>query len=310
MKVLSDAADLQPGTRPVCAAIGVFDGVHLGHQHVVHQTISEAAQRQGISAVVTFDRHPNAVVAPAKVPPLIYPLAKKLEVIASLGVEAAYVIRFDKAFSEMTGDQFVRHLVRDFKTIASICVGDAFMFGARRSGNVALLQGLGSELGFSIQALRDIELDGQMVSSTRIREQVRLGDFNSAGRMLGRPYALCGTVIRGQKLGRKLGFPTANLDIAGLLTPPTGVYAAEVYVGGAKWRAAVNIGHRPTVHSADPQLHVEAHLLDFEGDLYGQTLELIFLTKLRDERKFPNAEALVAQIAADIQEARHFGAPP
>jgi riboflavin kinase/FMN adenylyltransferase len=240
---------------------------------------------------------------------LIYPLAKKLEVIASLGVEAAYVIRFDKAFSQIPGEQFIRDLARDFQRITSICVGDGFMFGAGRSGNVALLQKLGGELGFTLRALRDVELDGQSVSSTRIRDTVRAGDFVLAGRMLGRPYALCGTVIKGEQLGRKLGFPTANLDIAGLLVPPTGVYAAEAQIGTGQWRAAVNIGHRPSVRSADHQLHVEAHLLDFEKDIYGQALALVFLKKLRDEKKFPTPEILRAQIADDISQVRSLAVP-
>jgi riboflavin kinase / FMN adenylyltransferase len=303
MKVVSAAAALQP-PRPVCAAIGVFDGVHLGHQCVLGQTVSDAARHQAMAVAVTFDRHPNTIVAPTSVPPLIYPLSKKLEVIASLGVEAAYVIRFDKTFSQITGESFVRGLARDFKHIKSLCVGDGFMFGANRSGNVPLLQKLGGELAFTLHALRDVQLDGQSVSSTRIRDAVRAGDFASAGRMLGRSYALCGAVIQGERLGRKLGFPTANLDVAGLLVPPTGVYAAEAQLGAARYRAAVNIGHRPTVHLADPQLHVEAHLLDFDGDIYGQVLELAFLKKLREEQKFPTPEALRAQIADDIKQAR------
>jgi len=309
MKIVYDAAALEPGPRPVCAAIGVFDGVHLGHQHVLRQTMTDAARHDAVSAVVSFDRHPNAVVAPARVPPLIYPLDKKLEVIASLGVEAAYVIRFDKAFSQIPGEQFVRSLARDFRQIKSICVGDGFMFGASRSGNVTLLGRLGGELGFTLHALRDVELDGQSVSSTRIRDAVRAGDFAQAGLMLGRSYALRGAVIRGQQLGRKLGFPTANLDVTGLLTPPPGVYAAEAQLGPARHRAAVNVGHRPTIHSADPQLHVEAHLLDFEGDIYGQVLELVFLKKLREEREFPTPAALRAQIADDIEQARSLSTP-
>ncbi len=309
MKVLSDAAALQPNARPVCAAIGVFDGVHLGHQRVLNQIIADATRYQGIPVVVTFDRHPNATVAPGRVPPLIYPLDKKLEVIASFGVEAAYVIRFDKAFSQIPGESFVRGLARDFQQIKCICVGDGFMFGAGRSGNVALLRKLGGELGFTVEALRDVELDGQSVSSTRIRDTVRAGDFALAGRMLARPYALRGVVIEGARLGRKLGFPTANLDITGLLTPPTGVYAAEAHISSASYRAAVNIGHRPTIHSADPQLHVEAHLLDFDGDIYGQALELVFLKKLRDEKKFPNPAALRVQIAEDIEQTRNLDIP-
>jgi len=304
MKVLSDAAALQTNARPVCAAIGVFDGVHLGHQRVLNQIITDASRHQGLPVVVTFDRHPNAIVAPGRVPPLIYPLDKKLEVIASFGVEAAYVIRFDKAFSQILGEPFVRSLARDFQQINSICVGDGFMFGAGRSGNVALLRKLGGEFGFTVEALRDVELDGQSVSSTRIRDAVRGGDFALAARMLARPYALRGVVIEGERLGRKLGFPTANLDITGLLTPPPGVYAAEAHIAEKHYRAPVNIGHRPTLHSADPQLHVEAHLLDFDGDIYGQTLELVFLKKLREEKKFPTTDALRAQIAEDIEQTR------
>jgi riboflavin kinase/FMN adenylyltransferase len=309
MKVVFAAAALEPGSRPVCAAIGVFDGVHLGHQRVLRQTMADSAEHQAVSVVVTFDRHPNAVVAPARTPPLIYPLDKKLEVIASCGVEAAYVIRFDKAFSRIPGEQFARDLARDFGQLKSICVGDGFMFGAGRSGNVALLQKLGGQLGFTLRALSEVELDGQPISSTRVREAVRAGDFELAGRMLGRPYSLRGVVIQGEHLGRKLGFPTANLDVAGLLTPPPGVYAAEARLGSARHRAAVNIGHRPTIHSADPQLHVEAHLLDFDGDLYGQALELEFQKKLREEKRFPTTEALSAQIAEDIAQARAISIP-
>jgi riboflavin kinase/FMN adenylyltransferase len=306
MKVIHAAAELDAGGRPVCAAIGVFDGVHLGHQRVLQQTISDAAQSRAVSVAVTFDRHPNAVVAPAKVPPLIYPLSKKLEVLESLGLDAAFVIPFDKPFSQISGEQFVRDLARDFGRIQSVCVGPDFMFGHRRSGNVELLKDLGGKLGFVAHAVPDVELDGQPVSSTRIRDAVRAGDFDSAGQMLGRPYSLCGVVIEGEHLGRKLGFPTANMEITGMLVPPNGVYAAEARIGEEKHRAAVNIGHRPTVHSSDPQLHVEAHLLDFDRQIVNQQLELTFLEKLRDEKKFPSLEALRQQITQDIERAKVF----
>jgi riboflavin kinase/FMN adenylyltransferase len=178
------------------------------------------------------------------------------------------------------------------------------MFGFRRSGNVASLTELGSPLGFTVHAVPDIDLDGQPVSSTRIREAVRAGNFASAGQMLGRSYSLCGPVLQGRQLGRKLGFPTANLDVTGILVPPTGVYAAEAKVGAERRRAAVNIGYRPTVQASDPQIHVEAHILDFNRDLLGQNVELTFLKKLREEMKFPSTEALRAQIARDITQTR------
>ncbi|MGA2175075.1 MAG: bifunctional riboflavin kinase/FAD synthetase [Verrucomicrobiota bacterium] len=306
MKVLAAATDLPAGSRPVCAAIGVFDGVHLGHQQVLRQTLSDAARHRAVTVAVTFDRHPNAIVAPASVPPLIYPLSKKLEVLAAFGLEAACVIRFDKPFSQIPGGQFIRSLARDFRQIETICVGDTFLFGWKRSGNVALLRQLGAELRFQVHALPDVTWDGQPVSSTRIREAVRAGDFDAAARMLGRPYSLRGPVIQGGRFGRKLGFPTANLDVTGIVVPPSGVYVAEAQVGANRWRAAVNIGHRPTVSSAAPPLQVEAHLLDFDRDIYGQELELTFLKKLRDEQKFPSAAALRAQIAQDAAQARDF----
>jgi riboflavin kinase/FMN adenylyltransferase len=306
MKVIHSAADLNAGGRPVCAAIGVFDGVHLGHQEVLRRTISDAERSGAMSVVVTFDCHPNAVVAPAHVPPLIYPLWKKLEVLESLELNAVYIIHFDKAFSQIEGNQFVLGLARDFGKIQAISVGAHFEFGHRRSGNVDLLKAMGAKLGFAVNALDDLDLNGQPVSSTRIRDAVRAGDFASASAMLGRPYTLCGAVVEGEHLGRKLGFPTANLNIDGILTPPPGVYAADAEIRGEKRRAAVNIGHRPTVHSQDPKLHVEAHLLDFIGDIVGQNLELVFLKKLRDEQKFPSLESLGAQIAKDVAQARSF----
>lgn len=304
MKIIDVAAQLDPGPAGVCTAIGVFDGVHLGHQRVIGQACDLARQQGGLSVVVTFDRHPNAVVAPQSVPPLIYPLTKKLEVLDALGVDLAYVIRFDKQFSQISGADFVRHLARDFKKVRTVCVGEAFVFGCRRSGNVALLRTLGAELGFTVEAAPDVLLDGQPVSSTRIREAVRAGQFEAAGRMLGRAYSLSGLVVPGARVGRKLGFPTANLNVAGILVPPAGVYAATALAGEKSYRAAVNIGHRPTMYAAEGGLCVEAHLLDFSGELYGGEIELTFRQKLRDERKFPSVGALQKQIEQDVAQVR------
>ena len=306
MNVIHAAADLNPGPGGVCLAIGVFDGVHLGHQGVIGRACQEARQQGALSVVITFDRHPNAVVAPHNVPPLIYPLSKKLRVIASLGLDTACVIHFDKAFSEISGEQFMRSLARDFKVIRGVCVGETFLFGRRRSGDVALLKRLGGELGFALHALPDVVLGGQPVSSTRIREAVRALQFDLAGQMLGRTYTLCGPVIAGARLGRKLGFPTANLDVAGTLVPPAGVYAADARWGGETHRAAVNIGRRPTVYSSEGGLSVEAHLPDFAGDIYGQEIELTFLKKLREERQFPSAAALQQQIERDVEECKKY----
>ncbi|MDB6056595.1 MAG: Riboflavin biosynthesis protein [Verrucomicrobiales bacterium] len=304
MNLIHHAAELNPGSRKVCVAIGVFDGVHLGHQQVIRQTMADAVQHQALSVVVTFDRHPNAIVAPERVPSLIYPLAKKLSVIESLNVNATYLIEFTKDFSTIAAEQFVRDLTRDFKSIQSICVGSNFTFGHKRGGNVDLLGTLGKELNFQVHGLASVALDGQPVSSTRVREMIRIGNLDLANQMLGRTYALCGPVIKGDGIGRKIGFPTANIDVTGLVLPPTGVYAVRAEISGKVYGAALNIGYRPTLSSPTPKLQVEAHLLDFAADIYGETMELTIVRKLRDEQKFASTAALHDQIAKDIEAAR------
>ena len=304
MKIIHAASELGNGGRKVCLAIGVFDGVHLGHQQIIRQTVADAHQHDALSLVVTFDRHPNAIVAPDRVPPQIYSRSQKLRAIEALGAHALLEIPFDKAFSEKTGDVFVRELLSGLGKIHSICVGADFVFGHRRSGNVALLKTLGAELHFQVHGLAAVSLDGQAVSSTRIREAIRSGDFDAASQMLGRPYAICGRVVTGDRIGRTLGFPTANLDTTGLLLPPNGVYSAVTNFKEQSYRVALNIGTRPTMASATPQLRVEAHLLDFHDELYDQELELEMGLKLRDEMRFTSPEALRAQITQDVAAVR------
>lgn len=302
MRLIHSASEARLG--PVCVAIGFFDGVHLGHQQIIRQTITDARQHNARALVITFDSHPNTIVAPDRVPPLIYSLAQKLRGIKSLGADAVWLIHFDRAFSRQTGEEFVRRLARDLEPVISLCVGANFVFGAKRSGNVALLKKLGAELGFKVHGMAAVALDGQTISSTRIRGAIRAGQLDQASQMLGRAYSLAGTVIRGDKLGRQLGFPTANLDTRGLALPPNGVYFAQAQVGRAHYPAVVNIGTRPTVEPAAPQVRVEAHLLDFDGDLYGQELELMFVSRIRDERRFPSLAGLQRQIARDVETVR------
>ena len=304
MKVIRAANELDNGSRKVCVAIGVFDGVHLGHQQIIRQTVADARSHDGISLVVTFDRHPSAIVAPDKTPPQIFSRSQKLRAIESLGVDALLEIPFDKTFSEKSGETFIRELARDLGKIHSVCVGADFVFGHKRSGNVALLKKLGAELNFQVHGMAELALDGHTVSSTRIREAIRTGNFDAASQMLGRPYAICGRIVEGDRLGRQFGFPTANLDSANLVLPPNGVYAASTKLKEQFYRVALNIGLRPTVATAQPQLRVEAHLLDFSGDLYGAELELELGVKLRDERKFASATELREQIARDVAAVR------
>jgi riboflavin kinase/FMN adenylyltransferase len=304
MKIIHAANELHAGGRKACVAIGVFDGVHLGHQQIIRQTIADARQHDAIALVVTFDRHPNTVVAPDRVPPLIYSRTQKSHAIESLGADALLEITFDKSFSEKSGDVFIRELARDFGKIHSVCVGADFVFGHRRSGNVALLKKLGAELNFSVHGLASVSLDGQVVSSTRIREAIRAGDFDATSQMLGRPYAIAGRVVEGDRLGRQFGFPTANLDAANLILPPNGVYSGCTKLNGQLYRVALNIGFRPTLASVAPSLRVEAYLLDFDGRLYGEELEVELTGKLRAEQKFASPAELREQIARDIAQVR------
>ena len=331
MKIIHAANELMPGSRKVCVAIGVFDGVHLGHQQIIRQTVADARSHDAVALVVTFDQHPNAIVAPDRVPPQIFTRPQKLRAIEALGADALLEIPFDKTFSEKSGEVFIRELARDLvsggarlrepqhprtdeaaaghrpalrSSIFSVCVGADFVFGRKRSGDVALLKKLGAELNFQVHGHAAVALDGELVSSTRIREAIRTGNLDAAGQMLGRPYAICGRVLAGDQVGHQLGFPTANLDVTNLVLPPNGVYAGCTKIAGQFFRAAVNLGVRPTVAAGQPELRVEAHLLDFSGDLYGAELELELGEKLRDEKKFSAASELSAQIARDVAAVR------
>jgi len=304
MRLVHTVAELGSGPVKACLSLGFFDGVHLGHQQIIRQTIADARQHEALALVITFDRHPNTVVAPERVPPLIYSLPQKLRQIELLGVDALLLLHFDKAFSLQTGEEFIRALSRDLGQIRSICVGASFSFGHKRSGNVELLRKLGAELNFTVHGMAAVSLDGKTVSSTRIREGIVTGKLDSASQMLGRAYSLSGEVVRGDGLGRQLGFPTANMDADGLVLPPNGVYAVRAELPNGSHRAVLNIRVRPTLRSPKPRLQVEAHLLDFSGDLYGKILEVVFVDKLRNECKFNSMQELRDQIAQDILEAR------
>jgi riboflavin kinase/FMN adenylyltransferase len=304
MRILHAANELNAAGRKVCLAIGFFDGVHLGHQQIIRQTITDARQREAIALVVTFDRHANTVVAPGRVPPLVYSLPQKLRAIESLGPDALLLMHFDKALSQESGEAYIRGLARDLGQIQSLCVGTNFVFGHKRGGNVELLRQLGAELKFVVHGMAAVSLDGRAVSSTRIREAIRAGDLDSVSQMLGRAYSVAGTVVQGDGLGHKLGFPTANLDTKGLALPPNGVYAVHAETRGKTYRAVLNIGHRPTLQNPNPQLRVEAHLIDFAADLYGQEVEVAFVEKLRAEKKFGSLGELRQQIAQDILDAQ------
>ncbi len=300
------AEELRAAGRKFSLAIGFFDGVHLGHRQIIRQMTGDARQRDALAVVLTFDRHPNSVVAPELVPPLIYSVPQKQRAIAALGPDALWEVPFDEPFSRLSAAEFVRRLVAQLGEIAGIWVGANFAFGHRRTGNVALLKRLGEELGFQAHGLAAVALGHLRVSSTGIRRAISAGELDLAGEMLGRRYSLAGKVVRGDALGRQLGFPTANLDTAGLVLPPAGIYAVQAETADHRYRAVMSIGFRPTLKDRAPRLQVEVHLLEFSGDLYGREIEVFPVRKLREEQAFDSLDELKAQISRDILSAQAF----
>jgi len=289
---------------PLFLAIGVFDGVHLGHQAVIRRALAAAQRDGGTAVVVTFDPHPARVLRPSQVPRLLTSTAHKLRLIRDLGVAHQLVIHFDQAFAATEPGDFIRALAAAARPLREICVGFEWCFGKGRAGNLALLEQLGAQLGFAEVGVPAVEIDGEIVSSTRIRKSVESGDLEQAARLLGRPYTILGTVVAGDRLGRTIGFPTANLSAHNEQYPPNGVYAVEVRRGAEKLRGVVNIGVRPTIANASGERVLEAHLFDFDQDIYGEDLEITFRKFLRPEQKFASLDALRAQIARDVDAAR------
>ncbi|MFO1459934.1 MAG: bifunctional riboflavin kinase/FAD synthetase [Verrucomicrobiota bacterium] len=308
MLVTREPAALPRPAHGLCLALGMFDGVHLGHQHVLRHALVHAANGAGASVALTFDPHPMAVVRPGHAPRLLQTLPQRLRALASLGLDATLVIPFNSAVAAQTGEEFIRGLLRDTGRVRSLSVGEGFQFGCRRSGDVQLLCSLGAEFQFQVHAASPVSIGGEVVSSSRIRQCIREGSFESASELLGRPYAVSGRVMAGNQLGRTLGFPTANLDISGLELPPNGVYAAWVQriAQEQEYPAVLNLGTRPTVTQDREELRFEVHLLDFEGDLYGEELEVAFVGLIRGEKRFPNTAGLRVQIAEDIATARRL----
>jgi riboflavin kinase/FMN adenylyltransferase len=303
MKILRSIEALAEIDAPIVLAAGVFDGLHLGHQAVLQAAIDSAALIGGVPVALTFDPHPAAVLRPDKVPCLLTPLDFKLELIERLGIDHALVIPFDAAFAAIEAEDFVLNLCRTAPELAGICIGEGWLFGNGRRGDARLLQTLGMKNGFFTSATAPVVVDGEVVSSTRIREALATGDLPKAARLLGRDFAVRGRVTRGAGLGQKLGFPTANIATGHQQYPSDGVYAIQAAWNGNTYEGVANLGLRPTV-SDDKQRVLEVHLFDFSADLYGSELEIAFLHFLRPEKKFENKDALCAQIAEDISAAR------
>ncbi|QQL44739.1 bifunctional riboflavin kinase/FAD synthetase [Sulfuriroseicoccus oceanibius] len=304
MEILRSIADLTRVPGPVHLAIGVFDGVHIGHMAVIGDALAGAKASGGSAVVVTFDPHPIRVLAPEVAPRLLTAERHKEMLLEEMGVKWMLVIPFDGVFAKIPGDRFVRDLLSACENLRQIAVGTDFEFGAKRSGNVAMLESMGVDYGFSVSAVDQVTVGGERVSSTAIRHAVQVGDFAKAASLLGREYTVLGTVIQGRKLGRTLGFPTANLTVHSEQLPPNGVWAVKATLRGEVFNGVANLGVRPTVEGGAARKLLEVHLFDFEGDLYGAEMDVRFVKFLREETKFDSLEALTAQITADAEAAR------
>ncbi|HMQ30472.1 MAG TPA: bifunctional riboflavin kinase/FAD synthetase [Chloroflexaceae bacterium] len=303
------ARALAPGlsSRPAALTMGKFDGVHLGHRRLIETAVERARALGLASAVLTWEPHPNAVIRPGQPLQLLTSPDEKIELIGRLGPDLLIVAPFTAETMATSAESYMRQIVAAVP-LRELWVGEGFAMGKGRAGDVPALMTIGTELGFAVGAVSQVLVGGQPVSASRVRELLRAGDVEGAAPLLGRPFGLRGLVVEGDRRGRTIGFPTANLQVPEVhVLPADGVYACHVALGGERLPAVTNVGVRPTFDGV--RRTVEAHLLDWDGDLYGRTIGVEFLHRLRGEQKFAGVEALVAQIRRDADRARELLAP-
>lgn len=303
MRVIRHLGSAKGLVRNPVLTLGNFDGVHLGHRRILSRVVAEARRLGGDAVAITFHPHPAAVLAPERAPAPIASLRERLEIFGELGLDVVLVVRFTLEFSRIEPEDFVARVLVGTLGIERAVVGHSVSFGRNRRGDAELLRREGERFGFDVEVVGPVSVDGVAVSSTEIRRRLREGDFQGASRMLGRPYRICGRVVAGDRRGKLLGFPTANVRPRIPLIVPDGVYAVRVDVGGRQVPGIANIGRNPTFGEGRPR-GVEAHLFGFDGDLYGRRIRVELVEWLRAERRFPSAEALVEQIRRDVERAR------
>ena len=296
------AAAKVPGGSVV--TIGVFDGVHLGHLYLMEQVRGQAKERRLASAVLTFQNHPRSVLTPGFQATYLCPLAERLELLRAAGVEHVVPLTFTHHLSQHTARQFVSLLVQHLG-MRGLLMGSDFALGKGREGTAPVLEALGQELGYTLTIVEPFSQGGQVVSSTAVRRCLNEGDMQTAALLLGRPFTLCGPVVEGDKRGRAIGFPTANIDVpTDMALPADGIYCTVARVGDKSYKSATNIGVRPTFGELGRT--VETYILDFDGDLYGQQMKIDLVHRLRPETRFSSVEELVAQMKQDVADARAF----
>lgn len=288
----------------VWLTIGAFDGVHRGHQEIIRKMTAGAHAMRAPAVVLTFFPHPAQVLRGVQGAYYLTTLQERADLLGELGVDVVITHPFNKEVAARTARDFVTGLYQHLK-MHCLCVGHDFALGRGREGNIAFLEHLGQELGYSLHVLEAVTVDGEAISSSRIRAALANGDLGTANRMLGRPHIVTGPVVHGDGRGHTIGIPTANLDVwPELILPRPGVYACYAHLDGRTWPAVTNVGYRPTFENQPALPRVETHLLEFGQDLYGKQMGLSFIARLRDEQRFPNVESLVAQIQEDIKQAR------
>lgn len=285
-------------------ALGNFDGVHLGHQAMLKRAMERARSIGGESIAFTFDPHPIKVLAPEKYLPLITPTEKKIKLMDELGLSAVICAEFSLDFAKLTPKQFIKDLLVDRVGAKEIVVGFNYSFGKGRAGSIESLRAMGEEYGFKLHVVDPFKVGGIVVSSSKVRGAIWSGSPRIAAALLGRPYGMEGVVVPGRSRGKKLGFPTANIETRGELYPKSGVYATVVILDGKRYKSVTNVGKQPTF--SDGVFTVEAHIFDFEADIYGAHVELLFIERLRDEMAFSGPDALVEQIRLDAEKAREI----
>lgn len=300
-----------PLDQPHAVTIGNFDGLHLGHKAMLAR-LQDAARARGLpSCVLSFEPHPREFFAPAQAPARLSSLREKAECLRRLGIDRFHVFRFDREFSALTAATFIERVLGHTLQARYVLVGDDFRFGAKRTGDFNLLQQMGRTLGFDAEFLPTVEFAGERASSTAVREALASGQLDRAARLLGRPYSISGRVVHGDKLGRDIGFPTANIQLKHNRPPLMGIFAVTVSgLNGSPLPGVASLGKRPTVKNPDAAPVLEVHLFDFNADLYGRRVRVDFLHKLRDEEKYPDLDSLVAQIHRDCKAARDYLALP
>ncbi|MDP2654019.1 MAG: bifunctional riboflavin kinase/FAD synthetase [Candidatus Omnitrophota bacterium] len=305
MKIFRGIQSLRAHLKKPVVAIGVFDGLHLGHQRLIRTAVAKARDIRGTSVVMTFHPHPVHVLHPESGLSLLVSLPYRLKLVEAIGVDACLVVPFTKRFSRLLPEIFIKKLIVDRIGARAVIVGDDFRFGKDRTGTMDLFHEAGRRYGFEVLPVHLVNKNHHRISSTRIRRLISRGRFEDASRFLGRPYAFYSRVIRGDGRGRALGYPTANLLLSGEVIPPVGVYLMRVFTKRGMYLGIANVGRRPSFRKISP-LTLEVHLLDFQGNLYGHDLLVEFVKKIRNERIFPSRDALIGQIRRDEATARRF----